>query len=93
MCHDPDNLRRICHLFIFHSSSTNGLYYPTRISIHPFRASSLKGKFVALEQENRCLLGNLQQFTIEKQQQDKELTLQVQQREGTVRKQVPPDGK
>ena len=39
----------------------------------------LKGKFVALEQENQHLLGNLQQITIEKQQQHEELTLRVQQ--------------
>ena len=44
----------------------------------------LKGKFVALEQENQHLLGNLQQITIEKQQQHEVLTLQVQQFEATI---------
>ena len=44
----------------------------------------LKGKFVALEQENQHLLGNLQQITIEKQQQHGELTLRVQKLEVTI---------
>ena len=39
----------------------------------------LKEKFMALEQENKRMLGDLQQITIEKQQQHRELTLQVQQ--------------
>ena len=37
----------------------------------------LKGKFMALEQENQRLLGNLQQVTMEKRQQDEELTQRV----------------
>ena len=39
----------------------------------------LKGKFVALEQENQRLLGNLQQVTIEKRQHDEGLTQRVRQ--------------
>ena len=34
----------------------------------------LKGKFMALEQENQRLLGDLQQVTMEKRQHDEELT-------------------
>ena len=37
----------------------------------------LKGKFVALEQENQHLLGDLQQVTMEKRQHDEELTQRV----------------
>ena len=47
----------------------------------------LKEKFVALEQENQRLLGNLHQITIEKQQtqqQHGELALRVQQIEATI---------
>jgi hypothetical protein len=33
----------------------------------------LKGKFVALEQENQCLLVDLQQVTLEKRQHDEDL--------------------
>ena len=39
---------------------------------------------MALEQENQRLLGNLQQVTMEKQQQDEELTQQVRQYEERV---------
>ena len=45
---------------------------------------SLKEKFVALEQENHRLLGDLQQTALEKQQQHGELTLRVQQLEATI---------
>ena len=38
----------------------------------------IKEKFAALEQENHCLLGDLQQIALEKQQQHGELTLHVQ---------------
>ena len=41
----------------------------------------LKEKFVALDQENKYLLGDLQQITIKKYQQHEELTLRVQQHE------------
>ena len=46
----------------------------------------LKEKFVALEQENQRLLGDLHQITIEKQQtqQHRELALRVQQLEATI---------
>ena len=47
----------------------------------------LKEKFVALEQENQRLLGDLHQITIEKQQtqqQHGELALRVQQIEATI---------
>ena len=44
----------------------------------------LKEKFVAMKQENQCMLGDLQQITIEKQQQHEVLTLQVQQFEATI---------
>ena len=47
----------------------------------------LKEKFVALEQENQRLLGDLHQITIEKQQtqqQHGELALRVQQLEATI---------
>ena len=44
---------------------------------------SLKEKFVALEQENHRLLGDLQQTALEKQQHG-ELTLRVQQLEATI---------
>mgnify|MGYP000134899051 CR=1 FL=1 len=47
----------------------------------------LKEKFVALEQENQRLLGDLHQITIEKQQtqqQSGELALRVQQLEATI---------
>ena len=47
----------------------------------------LKEKFVALEQENQCLLGDLHQITIEKQQtqqQHRELAIRVQQLEETI---------
>ena len=43
---------------------------------------SLKEKFVALEQENHRLLGDLQQTALEKQH--RELTLRVQQLEATI---------
>ena len=43
---------------------------------------SLKEKFLALEQENHRLLGDLQQTALEKQQHG-ELTLRVQQLEAT----------
>ena len=43
----------------------------------------LKGKFVALEQENHHLLGDLQQIVLKKQQYG-ELTLRVQQLETTI---------
>ena len=43
----------------------------------------LKGKFVALEQENQRMLGDPQQNTIEKQQHNA-LTLRVQQLEATI---------
>jgi hypothetical protein len=36
---------------------------------------SLKDKFAALEQENHCVLGDLQQIAPEKQQQHGELTI------------------
>ena len=45
---------------------------------------SLKEKFLALEQENHRLLGDLQQTALEKQQQHGELTLRVQQLEATI---------
>ena len=45
---------------------------------------SLKEKFVALEQENHRLLGDLQQISLEKQQQHGELTLRLQQLEETI---------
>ena len=45
---------------------------------------SLKEKFLALEQENHRLLGDLQQTALEKQQQHGELTLGVQQLEATI---------
>ena len=47
----------------------------------------LKEKFVALEQENQRLLGDLQQISLEKQQtqqQHVELGLRVQQLEETI---------
>ena len=47
----------------------------------------LKEKFVALEQENQRLLGDLHQITIEKQQtqqQHRELELPLQQLEATI---------
>ena len=46
----------------------------------------LKEKFVALEQENQRLLGDLQQISLEKQktQQHGELVLRVQQLEATI---------
>ena len=47
----------------------------------------MKEKFVALEQENQHLLGDLHQITIEKQQtqqQHGELALRVQQLEATI---------
>ena len=44
----------------------------------------LKEKFVALERENKRLLGDFQQITLEKQQQYGELTLHVQQLEVTI---------
>ena len=47
----------------------------------------LKEKFVALDQENQRLLGDLQQITLEKkqkQQQYVELALRVQQLEATI---------
>ena len=43
----------------------------------------LKRNVVALEQENQCLLGDLQQISLEKQQHG-ELTLRVQQLEATI---------
>ena len=48
----------------------------------------LKEKFVALEQENQRLLGDLHQITIEKQQtqQHGELAVCVQQLEATTRR-------
>ena len=45
---------------------------------------SLKGKFVALEQENQRLLGDLQHVTMEKRQQDEELAQRVRQYEERV---------
>ena len=44
----------------------------------------LKENFVALEQENQHLLGDLQQIALEKQQQHGELMLRVQQLEATI---------
>ena len=44
----------------------------------------LKGKFMALEQENQRLLGDLQQVTMEKRQHDEELTQRVRQYEERV---------
>ena len=47
----------------------------------------LKEKFLALEQENQRLLGDLQQISLEKQltqQQHGELALHVQQLEATI---------
>ena len=47
----------------------------------------MKEKFVALEQENQRLLGDLHQITIEKQQtqqQHGELAVRVQQLEATI---------
>ena len=46
----------------------------------------LKEKFLALEQENQQLLGELQQISLEKQQtqQHGELVLHMQQLEGTI---------
>ena len=47
----------------------------------------LKEKFVALKQENQCLLGDLHQITIEKQQaqqQHEELVVRVLQLEATI---------
>ena len=44
----------------------------------------LKEKFMALEQENHRLLGDLQQVTMEKRQQHEELTLRVQQLEANI---------
>ena len=47
----------------------------------------MKEKFVALEQENQHLLGDLHQITIEKQQtqqQHRELALRMQQLEATI---------
>ena len=52
------------------------------LEAHQFVLSELeclKGKFMALEQENQCLLGDRQQVTMEKQQQDEELTQRVRQ--------------
>ena len=43
----------------------------------------LKEKFVALEQENHRLLGDLQQIAL-KEQQHGELTLRVQQLQATI---------
>ena len=43
----------------------------------------IKEKFAALEQENHCLLGDLQQIALEKQHHG-ELTLRVQQLEETI---------
>ena len=43
----------------------------------------IKEKFAALEQENHCLWGDVQQIALEKQQQHGELTLRVQQLEAT----------
>ena len=54
---------------------------------HQFVLSALeclKGKFMTLEQANQSLLGDLQQVTMEKQQQDEELTQQVRQYEERV---------
>ena len=46
----------------------------------------MKEKFLALEQENQQLLGDLQQISLEKQQmqQHGELVLRVQQLEATI---------
>ena len=47
----------------------------------------MKEKFIALEQENQWLLGDLQQISLEKQQmqqQNGELALRVQQHEVTI---------
>jgi hypothetical protein len=41
----------------------------------------LKGKFVALEQENQRLLGDLQQVTLEKRQHDEDLAQWIRQYE------------
>ena len=43
----------------------------------------IKEKFAALEQENHCLLGDLQQIALEKKQHW-ELTLRVQQLDATI---------
>jgi hypothetical protein len=44
----------------------------------------LKGKFVALEQENQRLLGDLQQVTLEKRQHDEDLAQRIRQYEERV---------
>ena len=47
----------------------------------------MKEKFIALEQENQWLLGDLQQISLQKQQtqqQNGELALHVQQHEATI---------
>ena len=52
-----------------------------------FELQGLQEKFVALEQENQRLLGDLQQIPLQKQQtqqQQGELTLRVQQLEATI---------
>ena len=57
-------------------------YQPVFSELH-----GLKEKFLALEQENERLLGDLQQISLEKpqtQQQHGELVLRVQQLEATI---------
>ena len=62
------------------------------VSAHEYQSvfselQCLKEKFVALKQENQCLLGDLHQITIEKEQtqaQHGELAVRLQQLEATI---------